>query len=72
MVLWIGTSPSLHRDMLGIFAWMVREIFILREVLLSPVWQMMEPLSGEREKAHLYLAYGTQVLGMGSFITLMV
>ena len=28
----------------------------------------MEPLSGEREKMHLYLAMDLQVLGMGSFI----
>ena len=29
---------------------------------------MMEPLSGEREKMHLYLAMDLQVLGMGNFI----
>ena len=37
-------------------------------MLPLPVWQMMEPLSGEREKMHLSLAMDLQVLGMGSFI----
>ena len=68
MVLWIGTSPSPQLDYTMIFAWMLREIFILRRYTPLPVWQMMEPLSGEREKMHLYLAMDLQVLGMGSLI----
>ena len=69
MVLWIGTSPSPQLDgILMIFVWMLREIFTFQRFTPLPVWQMMEPLSGEREKMHLYLAMDLQILGMGNFI----